>query len=76
MSDEPIETGERVIDLDADAANRNWLRIVGAVRQYESGELTADEYRERVGYLSGQPPENIRLPDEHSPETEAPTPEQ
>jgi hypothetical protein len=76
MSDEPIETGERVIDLDADLANANWLRIVGAAHQYESGNLTADEYRERVAYLSGQPPENIRLPDDHSPETEAPTPEQ
>jgi hypothetical protein len=76
MTDEPTDTGETVIDLDADAANRNWLRIVGAVRQYQNGELTADQYRERVGYLSGVPPETIRLPDERSPETEAPTPEQ
>jgi hypothetical protein len=63
VTDKETGSSEPVIDLDDTAANRNWLRIVAAMHDYQRGDLTADEYRQRVGFLSDQPPENVRLPD-------------
>ena len=69
MSSEETGASERVTNIDEIPANRNWLRIVGAMHAYQRGEMTADEYRQRVAFLSEQPAESIRLPD--NPATEA-----
>lgn len=75
MTDEEGGSILPVTNLDETAANRNWLRIVAAMHDYERGDLTADEYRERVGYLSDQPAKNVKLPDEPDSGAAPSTPE-
>jgi hypothetical protein len=50
MADAPV------IDLDDTAENRNWLRIVGAARQHDAGELTDEQYQQRLAELRGEVP--------------------
>jgi hypothetical protein len=45
-----------VIDLDDTAENRNWLRIVGAACQHDAGELTDEQYQQRLAELRGEVP--------------------
>jgi hypothetical protein len=51
-----MSTTDTVIDLDDSAENRNWLRIVGATSQHDAGELTDEQYSQRLAELRGEVP--------------------
>jgi len=45
-----------VIDLDDTIENMSWLRIVSAMRQHDAGELTDEQYAQRLAELRGEVP--------------------